>query len=148
MVASLYPEGGARRDAGFSIFYMGINIGAFLGSLLVPLLAAAFGWRLGFACRRSAWRSVLRSSCGRAATSVTPASHPAHERQGSWHAVMVFLAAGRGGAWCWPSRVSSELDARCWRRVRPGCTRCSAAAYFAYLLFFAGLTAVERKRVL
>ena len=31
IVGDLYPEGGARRDAGFSIFYMGINIGAFLG---------------------------------------------------------------------------------------------------------------------
>src|SRR6201997_180204 len=49
IVASLYPEGGARRDAGFSIFYMGINIGAFLGSLLVPIFADAFGWRAGFA---------------------------------------------------------------------------------------------------
>ena len=49
LVASLYPEGGARRDAGFSIFYMGINLGAFLGSWLVPLFAAWFGWRWGFA---------------------------------------------------------------------------------------------------
>ena len=36
IVAQLYPEGGSRRDAGFSIFYMGINLGAFLGSMLVP----------------------------------------------------------------------------------------------------------------
>ena len=38
MVADLYPEGGARRDAGFSIFYMGINLGAFLGPLLCGLI--------------------------------------------------------------------------------------------------------------
>src|SRR5580693_1692469 len=49
LVASLYPEGGARRDAGFSVFYMGINLGAFLGSLFVPLLAAACGAHWGFA---------------------------------------------------------------------------------------------------
>src|SRR5208282_6377865 len=48
MVAELYPEGGARRDAGFSIFYVGISVGALLGSLLVPLCAARFGWRWGF----------------------------------------------------------------------------------------------------
>ena len=36
IVAQLYPEGGSRRDAGFSIFYMGINLGAVLGSLLRP----------------------------------------------------------------------------------------------------------------
>src|SRR5215468_5504381 len=43
IVASLYPEGGARRDAGFSIFYIGINVGSVIGSSLVPLCAAAFG---------------------------------------------------------------------------------------------------------
>ena len=49
IVAQLYPEGGSRRDAGFSIFYMGINLGAFLGSIFVPITAAAFGWSAGFA---------------------------------------------------------------------------------------------------
>src|SRR3569833_2354943 len=49
IVAQLYPEGGSRRDAGFSIFYMGINTGSFLGSLLVPLFAARYGWHWGFA---------------------------------------------------------------------------------------------------
>ena len=49
IVAQLYPEGGARRDAGFSIFYMGINLGAFVGSWLVPIVAAAYGWAAGFA---------------------------------------------------------------------------------------------------
>ncbi len=49
IVAQLYPEGGSRRDAGFSIFYMGINTGATLGSLLVPMAATAFGWNAGFA---------------------------------------------------------------------------------------------------
>jgi POT family proton-dependent oligopeptide transporter len=34
IVGDLYPEGGARRDAGFSIFYMGINLGAFIGPLV------------------------------------------------------------------------------------------------------------------
>ena len=48
LVADLYPEGGAPRDAGFSIFYVGISVGALLGSLLVPLCAAKFGWRWGF----------------------------------------------------------------------------------------------------
>jgi len=34
MVGELYPEGGARRDAGFTVFYMGINLGATIGPLL------------------------------------------------------------------------------------------------------------------
>src|SRR5262247_1849449 len=48
IVAQLYPEGGSRRDAGFSIFYMGINLGALIGSFIVPLFADWFGWRAGF----------------------------------------------------------------------------------------------------
>ncbi len=48
LVGDLYPEGGARRDAGFSIFYMGINTGSFLGQLVTPLLAAWVGWHWGF----------------------------------------------------------------------------------------------------
>jgi POT family proton-dependent oligopeptide transporter len=49
IVAQLYPEGGSRRDAGFSIFYMGINVGALFGSTMVPWLAQEYGWRAGFA---------------------------------------------------------------------------------------------------
>ncbi len=48
MVADLYPEGGARRDAGFSIFYTGINLGAFLGPILAGLLGEGFNWHWGF----------------------------------------------------------------------------------------------------
>jgi POT family proton-dependent oligopeptide transporter len=48
MVADLYPEGGARRDAGFSIFYMGINLGAFFGPILCGLLGENYSWHLGF----------------------------------------------------------------------------------------------------
>ncbi|HEV2829563.1 MAG TPA: peptide MFS transporter [Pyrinomonadaceae bacterium] len=48
IVGDLYPEGGARRDAGFSIFYMGINIGAFFGQLVTGLLGEKFGWHFGF----------------------------------------------------------------------------------------------------
>ena len=49
MVAQLYPEGGARRDAGFTLFYLGINVGALIGSLATPWLAQQYGWRAGFA---------------------------------------------------------------------------------------------------
>ena len=48
MVADLYPEGGARRDAGFSIFYMGINLGAFLGPSLCGLIGERYNFHLGF----------------------------------------------------------------------------------------------------
>lgn len=48
IVGDLYPEGGARRDAGFSIFYMGINIGSVLGQTFVALLAEKYNWHWGF----------------------------------------------------------------------------------------------------
>ena len=48
IVGELYPEGGARRDAGFSIFYMGINVGAVLGQSVCALLGEKVDWHLGF----------------------------------------------------------------------------------------------------
>src|SRR4051812_3017376 len=48
MVGDLYPEGGARRDAGFSIYYMGINVGALLGPLICGYLGENVNWHLGF----------------------------------------------------------------------------------------------------
>src|SRR4030095_287877 len=48
IVGDLYPEGGARRDAGFSIYYMGINIGAFAGQLVTGYLGEQVGWHFGF----------------------------------------------------------------------------------------------------
>jgi len=48
IVGDLYPEGGARRDAGFSIFYMGINIGAILGPLLCGIVGEGYNWHWGF----------------------------------------------------------------------------------------------------
>src|SRR5437773_2101685 len=50
LVGSLYEQGDARRDAGFSIFYMGINLGAFIGPLVAGYFAQKVDWHLGFAC--------------------------------------------------------------------------------------------------
>jgi POT family proton-dependent oligopeptide transporter len=147
IVASLYPEGGARRDAGFSIFYMGINIGAALGSFFVPLCAAAFGWRVAFALpalfmtlgvAQFLW---TRSYLGAAGL------QPAHERRGSWTPVVVFLAAVAVIVILALTRTVT-LDAAVLVRAASWGYGLLALAYFVYLLFFAGLTAVERKRAL
>ena len=50
LVGSLYDAGDTRRDAGFSIFYMGINLGAFIGPLVAGYLAQRVDWHVGFAC--------------------------------------------------------------------------------------------------
>lgn len=49
LVGSLYAPGDARRDAGFSFFYMGINTGAFLGPIVAGYLAQRVNWHVGFA---------------------------------------------------------------------------------------------------
>lgn len=48
MVGELYPSGSDRRDAGFSIYYAGINIGAFLGPLIAGFLGQNIQWHAGF----------------------------------------------------------------------------------------------------
>src|SRR5271170_4133038 len=48
MVADLYPEGGARLDAGFTVFYMGINLGATLGPVVTGAAQQYIGPRAGF----------------------------------------------------------------------------------------------------
>src|SRR5690242_3973839 len=50
LVGALYEQGDERRDAGFSIFYMGINLGAFLGPIIAGKLAEGVDWHIGFAC--------------------------------------------------------------------------------------------------
>jgi POT family proton-dependent oligopeptide transporter len=48
MVGGLYRQGDIRRDKGFTIFYIGINLGAFLSSLIVGYVGEVHGWHYGF----------------------------------------------------------------------------------------------------
>lgn len=48
MVGGLYKKGDIRRDKGFTIFYIGINVGAFLSSLIVGYVGEKYGWHYGF----------------------------------------------------------------------------------------------------
>ncbi|MFT7332062.1 MAG: POT family proton-dependent oligopeptide transporter, partial [Sphingobacteriales bacterium] len=48
MVGGLYPQGDIRRDKGFTIFYIGINVGAFLSSIIVGYVGETIGWHYGF----------------------------------------------------------------------------------------------------
>ena len=49
IVGTLYPETDPRRDAGFTIFYMGINLGSIISQFLAPLIAVTYGYQWGFA---------------------------------------------------------------------------------------------------
>jgi len=48
IVGQLYAEKDPRRDSGFTIFYMGINLGSFLATILCGWLGETYGWRYGF----------------------------------------------------------------------------------------------------
>jgi proton-dependent oligopeptide transporter, POT family len=147
LVATLYPEGGARRDAGFSIFYMGINTGGFLGPVLVPLVATPFGWRFGFAL--TALGMVLgvgqflwtRRFLGGAGLALAP------EQRASWTPVVLLIAALAAAVLLTVSGVV-HIDAALLASFASWAVTLLAVAYFVYLLFFAGLAAPQRKRVL
>ncbi len=147
-VAALYPEGGARRDAGFSIFYMGINLGALIGPLLVGWFADRFGWRLAFVpaalgmaigLAQFLWtRHYLADAGARPVAGGTPGSWRTVLALGAALAVLVLLIA-TGLLRVDPVAMAGVAS---WAMVLLG------VGYFAYLLFFAGLTAQERSRVL
>jgi POT family proton-dependent oligopeptide transporter len=147
LVATLYPEGGARRDAGFSIFYMGINTGGFIGPMVVPLVATAFGWRFGFAL--TALGMVLgvgqflwtRRFLGGAGLTVAP------EQRASWTPIVAIFAVLAAAVLLALSGVV-HVDAALLAAGASRAVSLLAVAYFVYLLFFAGLTGTERKRVL
>jgi POT family proton-dependent oligopeptide transporter len=147
MVAALYPEGGSRRDAGFSVFYMGINLGATIGPLLVAWIADRYGWRWGFGLPavgmavglvQFLWTRHYLGSAGLA---------PAEGQPKSWKPVIGFVAAvaliavlAMGGML--KINAVAMADGATWAMLVLG------VVYFAYLLFFAGLSQVERNRVL
>jgi POT family proton-dependent oligopeptide transporter len=147
LVAALYPEGGARRDAGFSIFYMGINTGGFLGPVVVPLVATALGWRFGFALTalgmvlgvgQFLWTRRLLGGAGHAL---------APEQRASWTPVALLCVLLAAAVLLAVSGVV-HLDGTRLASFASWAVSLLAVAYFVYLLFFAGLSGTERKRVL
>ena len=147
MVAELYPEGGARRDAGFSIFYVGISVGALLGSLLVPLCAARYGWRWGFGLPvvgmvlGLAQFMLTRKWLGQRGRRVER-----RESRRAWLPVVVFVLV-----------VATVVTLALTGVLAIDPVKLGAAAswvialfafgFFAYLVLFAGLDAQERGRV-
>jgi proton-dependent oligopeptide transporter, POT family len=144
LVGQLYPEGGARRDAGFSVFYMGINLGALLGALLVPICAAWFGWHGGFVLPALGMflglvQFVLTRRYLATAAPVTTKSH-------SWLPVLSLFGAMIATAALAVTGVL-KIDARAVALGSSWLIGSLAAAYFVYLLFFARLSKPERNRV-
>ncbi len=146
IVAQLYPEGGARRDAGFSIFYMGINTGAFLGQMLIPIIAAYSGWKVGFAVPAAGMLlGLVQFYYGR--KYLTRTSADIVGERGRWwpvHSLVVIVAAVIVLAFQGVITFDPVVIARSANWVMIAL----ATAYFAYMLFFAGLDAIERGKVI
>lgn len=157
IVGDLYPEGGARRDAGFSIFYMGINTGAFFGQLVTGLLGEKFGWHLGFGAAGVGMLVGLFVYISRAKATLgdigmEPTKHPDATVQAKRESqVKLTLAIGLGilalvvilaamGIITIDPRVVGEYMAY----VLVGL----AVVYFGYLFIAGGLNGDEKKRVL
>ncbi|MCY3545318.1 MAG: peptide MFS transporter [Gemmatimonadetes bacterium] len=154
VVADLYPEGGARRDAGFSIFYMGINVGAFAGPLICGWLGQDYNWHWGFSAAgfgmvlgliqfrlgygRLGDAGVLRSER-------TPQEIASLSRRffGGCAALALALVAfgvlvSRGSI---PVTLTQIAGGLAW--VIGGVV----LVYFVYLMFFGGHDVVERKKI-
>jgi proton-dependent oligopeptide transporter, POT family len=147
MVAALYPEGGSRRDAGFSFFYMGINLGATIGPLLVAWFADRLGWRWGFGLPAFGMAFGVAQFIATRRYLGSAGARPSSRTQGSVVGALIFLAAlglilflGLSGA-LKVSAVALAASAS-WAMLA------LVVLYFAYLLFIARQSRAERGRVL
>ena len=94
MVGELYAPGDRRRDSGFTIFYMGINLGSLLSQALCPLLATLVGWWAGFglaACGMLFSWTLIQFDGGRLAGYGEPP-----KREGADRALGIYAAATIG----------------------------------------------------
>ncbi|MEM7278925.1 MAG: peptide MFS transporter [Pseudomonadota bacterium] len=156
VVGDLYPQGDPRRDAGFSIFYMGINTGAFLGPLICGWLAqsSGLGWHAGFAAAGVGmlfgviqfWFTKHHlGPAGVAPSQTGDAAIDGKRRKRNWTIVIIGVAlltalviyGLTGNMDLDPVRISEQSTV-----VIVG----MAVAFFAYVLLFGHLTSEEKKR--
>lgn len=157
IVGDLYPEGGARRDAGFSIFYMGINIGAFAGQLVTGFLGESIGWHWGFGAAGVGMLIGLTVFAIRSRTTLGdigmyPTKHPDPTIQAGQETrvklvlgiglvifALVFILAATGVITIDPQVIGAYMT-----YVLVG----MAVVFFSYLFIAGGLNSDEKKRVL
>jgi POT family proton-dependent oligopeptide transporter len=125
---------------------MGINVGALLGALLVPLCAARFGWHAGFALPAAGMLvGLTQFVLTRRHLSPVDLGVPVNSRTAAWWPVIALALAGLAV----PALLVSgtlTFDAAAVGRASSWLIGLLALGYFVHLIFFAGLTAVERRR--
>ena len=156
IVGDLYPEGGARRDAGFSIFYMGINLGAFAGQLITGILGENVGWHYGFGAAGFGMLLgllvyTMRSRSTLGDIGMEPSRHPDPAIQAKQEGTVKLVLAGIGLAIALVFILGAmrviHLDAQVIGGYMTFVLVGTAAVYFANIFFFGGLTGDEKKRV-
>ena len=152
IVADLYPEGGARRDAGFSVFYMGINVGALAGPLVCGTLGENVNWHLGFSAAgvgmglgivQYVWGWRYLGDAGLLQASPD-------QRAYAWRIFLSGVALVVGLVVLVIGLQSGGLLALSFLNVAQGTgliITILVAVYFAYVFLFGGLSPDERKRV-
>ena len=155
IVGDLYPEGGARRDAGFSIYYMGINVGGFFGPLICGFLGETIDWHLGFSAAGVGMvLGLVQYSFG--AKHLGTAGQPRPDGQSPQTRVQARRSLLRAvEAIAGLALILTALQAiGAIHMTLVGFVDSTgvfivslAAAFLLYVIFFGGLTMAERKRV-
>jgi proton-dependent oligopeptide transporter, POT family len=151
IVADLYPEGGARLDSGFTVFYIGINVGGFLGPLVTGWAQVYFGLRAGFAAAAFFMAVgvlqfyLTRRHLGNAGAYVAPAAAQGAGKAREW----LYLWVGVGLFTLGLAAVGSgliPLNAVSLAQAATYAILSVAVLYFLYYFIAAGLDAEERRR--
>ncbi len=155
MVGDLYPEGGARRDAGFSIFYTGINLGAFLGPILTGIVGEGHNWHWGFSLAgvgmvlglvqyRLGGRHL--GEAGVLSIAQSPAAVKRKERV-TYAVTAGALAVAAVLGWVLLSASLMALELTQVAKIVGYAVIGVAVLYFAYLLAFTSHTRLEKRRL-
>ncbi|MGC9665127.1 peptide MFS transporter [Planosporangium sp. 12N6] len=146
LVGSLYGPGDDRRDAGFALFYLGINVGALVGPLLTGLLQKEWGFHYGFGLaaigmalgltQYAFGRRRLTGAAREVPNPLPPARRPLAAGVAVAVAALVAVLA-----------VTGALPARRLAGVVVALSAVAAAAYFVVILASRAITPVERRRV-
>ncbi|MBP2335879.1 POT family proton-dependent oligopeptide transporter [Saccharothrix coeruleofusca] len=147
IVGSLYAEGDERRDAGFSLFYLGVNLGAFVGPLLTGLAQEELGFHYGFGLAAIGMAAgLVQYSFGRRKlpdeVNAVPNPLSAGRRP------LVAAAALAAVAVVVVLVLTGVIRPANLANVTVVVILAAAVAYFAVILSSGRITAVERRRVL
>jgi proton-dependent oligopeptide transporter, POT family len=150
MVGELHRGNAMQRDAAFTLFYMAINIGATIGPIAIAWLAATYGWHIGFGVAAIGmaaglvWFRLTQQQLG--TTGCLPNDAEGGVASRHW----LYFGVGAGvlailAALLWTGALPVSAVALQGSAIKT--MALIVAAYFAWLLFFAGLNTAEKRGI-